>query len=120
MSVICESRSCACIGYSTNSWLRLGTWRKFSDRHYQSDAGDKYFSVEAGAKREKYGKQYALFCALQFMELWERNREWFQVAYRLHECEDVSCGHLNGNQEMLLETLPGLLQQTCARRGKVL
>ncbi len=29
-------------------------------------------------------------------------------------------GHLNGNQEMLLETLPGLLQQTCARRGKVL
>ncbi|AIC11489.1 hypothetical protein [Xylella fastidiosa] len=54
------------------------------------------------------------------MELWERNREWFQVAYRLHECEDVSCGHLNGNQEMLLETLPGLLQQTCARRGKAL
>ncbi len=96
---------------------KIGHLAQISDRHYQSDAGDKYFSVEAGAKREKYGKQYALFCALQFMELWERNREWFQVAYRLHECEDVSCGHLNGNQEMLLETLPGLLTaDVCSAR----
>ncbi|AXI83378.1 DUF1631 domain-containing protein [Xylella taiwanensis] len=72
-----------------------------------------------GSEGDEYGEQYASFRAVDFMDRWERNRYRFQVAYRVHEDADVSCGHLGGSQDVLLETLHALLQQTRSQREKV-